>query len=276
MGVVITISRQIGSLGDAVAEELAKRLSVPLTDRSKMVAEAYRYGLTTNRQTPPEIAERKPTLLQRLDEERHRFSVLLRAMLYDFAATQETTVIIGLTAQMLFKNVRHALRTLTVAPFLVRVERVMREQGLDRQAAITIVRQSDSDRAGYHQYLHHVEWLRPELYDLVINTEYMRANTVVEMLLRTAELPDFQPTHESRQVLDDLALGARVEAMLVTSPRVAIDALEVRAERGQVTVSGLVYTEEERETAEQIVREAPGVRAFVSDIRLKPLPAPFP
>lgn len=276
MGVIFTISRQIGSLGDAVAQELAKRLNVPLIDRSKMVAEAYRYGLATERQTPPEIAERKPTLLQRLDEERHRFSVLLRAMLYDFAATQETTVILGLTAQVLFKNVRHAIRTLTVAPFMVRVERVMREEGLDRQAAITVVRQSDSDRAGYHQYLHHVEWLRPELYDLVINTEYMRTNTVVELLLRAADLPDFQPTAASRQALEDLALAARVEAILVTSSRVAIDTLEVRAERGQVTVSGLVYTEEERETAEQIVRETPGVRVLVSDIRLKPLPAPFP
>lgn len=276
MGVIFTISRQIGSLGDAVAQELAKRLNVPLIDRSKMVAEAYRYGLATERQTPPEIAERKPTLLQRLDEERHRFSVLLRAMLYDFAATQETTVILGLTAQVLFKNVRHAIRTLTVAPFMVRVERVMREEGLDRQAAITVVRQSDSDRAGYHQYLHHVEWLRPELYDLVINTEYMRTNTVVELLLRATDLPDFQPTAASRQALEDLALAARVEAILVTSSRVAIDTLEVRAERGQVTVSGLVYTEEERETAEQIVRETPGVRVLVSDIRLKPLPAPFP
>lgn len=276
MGIIYTISRQMGSYGDAIAEELAKRVGVPLIDRSKLVAEAYRYGLSTERQTPPEIAERKPTLLQRLDEERQRFSVLLRAMLYDLAATQETTVIVGLTAQVLFRSVRHAVRTLTVAPFMVRVERVMREERLDRQAAIALVRQSDSDRAGYHQYLHHVEWLRPDLYDLVVNTEYMRASTVVELLLRTGELPDFQPTPESRQVLDDLALAARVEATLVSSPRVAIDALEVRADRGQVTVSGLVYTEEERETAEMIVRETPGVQLFVSDIRLKPLPAPFP
>lgn len=276
VGIIYTISREIGSYGDAIAEDLAKRLGVPLIDRSKMVAEAYRYGLTAERQTPPEIAERKPTLLQRLDEERHRYSVLLRAMLYELAAAQETTVILGLAAQVLFKNVRHALRTLTVAPFMVRVERVMREEHLDRQAAITLVRQSDSDRAGYHQYFHHVEWLRPELYDLVVNTEYLRPSTVVELLLRTGELPDLQPTPESRQVLNDLALAARIEAILVTSPRVAIDGLEVHAERGHVTVSGLVYTEEEREAAELIVRETPGVLALTNDIRIKPLPAPFP
>lgn len=276
MGIIFTISRQIGSKGDAVAEQLASRLNVPLIDRSRMVAEAHRYGLTAEQQPPPEIAERKPTLWQRLDEERHRYSVLLRAILYDCGATQETTVILGLGAQILFARVRHALRGFTVAPFMVRVERVMREERLERQAAITVVRQSDQDRAGYHQYMHHIEWLKPELYDLVVNTEYARAESVVDLLIRAAELPDFQPTPESRHVLDNLALAARVEASLVTSPRVAIDALEVRAEGGQVTVSGLVYTEEERETAELIVRETPGVRSFASDIRLKPLPAPFP
>lgn len=276
MGVIFTISRQIGSFGETIGAELAKRLNVELIDRSTLVVEGHRFGLTAERKPPPEIAERKPTLLQRLDEERQRFSVLVRAVLYDSAARQDTTVIVGLGAHVLFGRVRHALRTLTVAPFMVRVERVMREERLERQPAITAVRQSDNDRTGYHQYMHHVEWLKADLYDLVINTEYACPESAVELLLRTAELPDFQPTSDSRQILDNLALAARVEAALVTSPRVAIDALEVRAESGQVTVSGLVYTEEERETAELIVRETSGVRALVSDIRLKPLPAPFP
>lgn len=272
---IVTVSRQLGSWGDLIAERLADRLGVRRLDRGMMVAEVYRYGVSPREAFAPEMEERKPTLLQRLDEERRRYSVLLRAILYERAEEGEA-VIIGLGSQVLLRNISHVLKTLVVAPLEVRVERVMEREGSDRATAHNLVRQSDRDRAGYMQYFHHVFWTDPTLYDLVINTGQLQIDTAVDFLAAAAKAPDFVPTPGSTQRLADLALASGVEAYLVTSPQVAVDALEVRASRGEVTISGLVFTEEEREAAEAIASQVRGVKSLRNDIRLKPLPSPFP
>src|SRR5688572_14072466 len=148
---IFTISRQMGTLGDPIAQELARRLNAPLLDRTSLMAEPARYGLPAER-TPLEIAERGPTLLERLGGERPRYLLALRSALYSFAASHDHAVILGLGGQVFFAPVRHAVRVLLVAPFETRVGRVLAEFA-DREAAARAVRQHDRERSGYHQYV---------------------------------------------------------------------------------------------------------------------------
>lgn len=273
---IITISRQLGSLGDTVAEELARRLNAPLMDPSLVMTAASRYGLGSEHGTPPEMAERAPTLLQRLGEDRQRYGVLIRSVLYDFVAEHSDAVIVGLGGQAVFAPVRHVYRFLIVAPFEARVERVMGARQVDRKTATALVHQSDRERAGYYHYMHHVDWLNPELYNVVVNTEGEQVESVVDLLLGVAERLDRAPTSESRQVLEDLALAARVEARLATSHQVShvrIFMLAVQAAQGHVTVDGAVDSVAMRAQVERIVRETPGVQNCTFNVHARtPLP----
>lgn len=150
---IFTISRQMGSLGGEIAGEVARRLNAPLLDSANILAEAARLGLAAQQKTPPEMAERPPTLLERLGEDRARYGVLVRSVVYDFALNQEPTVIVGLSGQILFAPVRQALRALTIAPFEARVERVKAAAHVDDETARATVHRSDRERAGYY-HLH--------------------------------------------------------------------------------------------------------------------------
>ena len=60
------------------------------------------------------------------------------------------------------------------------------------------------------------------------------------VILGAASLPEYQPTPASAQVFNDLALGYRVHATLMASPRVRGSALDVRAEGGRIHVKGRI------------------------------------
>ncbi|MBI2322447.1 MAG: cytidylate kinase family protein [Chloroflexi bacterium] len=271
---IFTISRQLGSLGDTVAEELARRLNAPLMDPSLVMTAASGYGLGSEQGTPPEMAERAPTLLQRLGEDRQRYGVLIRSVLYDFVAEHSDAVIVGLGGQAVFAPVRHVYRFLIVAPFEVRVERVIGDRQVDRKTATVSVHQSDRERAGYYHYMHHVDWLNPELYNVVVNSEGEQVESVVDLLLGVAERLDRAPTSESRQVLEDLALAARVEARLVTSHQVRVFMLAAQAAEGHVRVDGVVDSLATRAQVEHIVRETPGVQDCTFNVRARTLLPP--
>src|SRR5919204_3652963 len=164
---VITVSRQPGSLGDQLAEVVARRLDYRLVGRQELVRLAAGVGEPDpSLERSPELRERSPSFWERLNEERRRFSSLLHNVVLHLAE-QDDVVIVGLGAGQLLKEFHHVLRLQVVAPLDLRIERVM-ESGLDdapsrlrREQARDLVRHRDRDGAGYMRYLFHIDWMDP-------------------------------------------------------------------------------------------------------------------
>src|SRR3954453_4453699 len=121
---LVTFSREEGSLGGLVARQVAERLNYRVLDLKELLEEAQRFGGIKS--TAPELLEKQPGLLERLDRERRRYSVILRAVAYD-VAQHDNVVFLGRGVGMLLGDLSHALRVLVVAPQDVRVSRVMRQ-----------------------------------------------------------------------------------------------------------------------------------------------------
>src|SRR5919204_5080976 len=120
---VVTLTRQIGSLGDEIGRTLADQLGYRYLD-SHGVFEAMRaYGGDVE-PTAPEVQEKQPSFWERLNEERRRHSIMLRSAVYSFAK-EDDCVIVGLGASMLLRGLSHVLKALTIAPLETRVQRVM-------------------------------------------------------------------------------------------------------------------------------------------------------
>jgi cytidylate kinase len=273
---VVTITRQIGSEGDTVGRALAERLDFRFLDRTNLIQTMRTYGSEVE-PTAPEIQEKQPTFWERLNEERRRHTIMLRCAVYS-TAVEDNCVIVGVGASVLLKGLSHVLKTLTIAPLETRVSRVAehgtweRPGPTDREAAQELVKSRDREVAGYLRYLFNVDYTDPRLYDVVLNTARWQVPQAAAYLGELLQLPEIVKSAESAQRLDDLALASLVEVRLVNNTGIWVHGLRATAEHGEVTITGEVITDEDREVAEEVAISVPGVRGVINELRIQPPP----
>jgi len=219
---IVSVSREEGTWGGDVARDLASRLGYRLLDKKALLEEAEAYGGIS--EGAPELLEKQPGLLERLDQERRRYSVLLRTVVYD-VALRDNVVFLGRGTGMLLRDVDHALGALFTAPVPTRVARIM-ERGaggrpgpMTKEQAEEIVRRSDRDRANYHRYLFQVDWLDPAHHSIIINTATIDIPAAMDILVKMIESGAYDPTPASRAKLEQLARQSREEADRLVSSR---------------------------------------------------------
>lgn len=219
---LVAVSREEGSLGGDVARGLAARLGYRLLDKKALLEEAEAYGGINP--TAPELNEKRPGFWERLEKERRRYSVLLRAVVYN-VGLQDNVVFLGRGTGMLLGEIAHALRALVISPVPVRVARIM-EGGaggqpgpMTREQAEEIVRQADRNRAGYVRYLFQSDWLDPLHHNVVINSAVIEVPAATDLLAEMIGSGVYDPTAASRGRLEQLAEASRDEAERLVARR---------------------------------------------------------
>jgi len=159
---VVTISWELGSDGDSIGRGLAERLGARYLDNAAIIAATQEYDATGTRPSAPELAERAPNFFERLNEERRRYAVLLRAVIYRYAA-EGNAVLLGYGGGIMLREVRHVLKIKTLAPRDLRLQRVMaasgeRDLAAAKAQAEDAIRRTDRDRARHMRYLFNVDW----------------------------------------------------------------------------------------------------------------------
>jgi hypothetical protein len=105
----------------------------------------------------------------------------------------------------------------------------------------------------------------PNLYDLVIHIHKITVEDAVEMICNTARLGAFRTTPESRAVMDNLVLAARVKAGLID----ACPSVKVRASDGIVyvgTQAGPTVAEQLGVDLRSLAEEIEGVKEVRIDV----------
>jgi cytidylate kinase len=253
---IVAISREMGSGGYEVASAAAKILGYDYVDREILLHAARVHDVSEEKIT--DVADRHLSLWERFDEEKRRYLTFIEAAYYSFAE-KGNVVTAGRGGPFFLRNVTHAVRVRIMAPFEVRVRRVMEREKLDHKAAVGKVRNYDRELAGRIDYLFGLDWTLPENYDLVINTEADAWQFYIDLLVATARHARFQPTPESLQRVRDLSLGARVRAAIAKDPLTKNINVEVVAHGGQVALKGVVFSPAMMDAAAGVARHVPGV-----------------
>jgi cytidylate kinase len=175
----ITISRQLGSQGDDVAQAVAERLGYQVVYRELVNQAAQRAGA-------PELAlafldvlgllELKPTAAQT-----HAYRQAMQQVMEEQAA-QGKVVLVGRAGCLLLRGCPAVLHVRIVAPLAQRIKRVTQTQAISRQAAQAQVEASDRNRCAYVQVHHNADWNDPQLYDLVLNMEKYSIDCATEII----------------------------------------------------------------------------------------------
>jgi cytidylate kinase len=256
---IITIARQIGSLGNEIAADVAQRLDYTLVDQARLQEAAEAYGMLKSELE--EVHERRPTLVTRYLTMRHRaYLDMIQTIIYECARADDV-VILGRGATVLLNDVPSALHVNMFAPFERRVEVVMAHEGITRPLAEHLVRESDQDRAGYMRYLFDCDWMDPLLYDIMINTDVITREHACELIVQAAHAKELLDAHDqSLMILDNHILVRRAEEALLKAKQVNPRHISASVTTpGVVKLMGIVNSEKEKIAAESVVRAVPGV-----------------
>jgi cytidylate kinase len=264
---IVAISETAGSLGNEIGRRLAAMLGWSFADREIIAKAAERSG--TDIADIRHGAEEKPSLWERLTDSQHRYLTFVEATVFDLAS-QDNVVLAGLASALVLRDVRHALRVRTNASERERAYRLQHQQGLTPEASLDVVRQSDRERAARVKFLYHVDVDDPLLYDLVLNTNRLTVERGARLLREALEDERFQPTPESRADLADRNTIIQAKTLFLTNPVLAGSALSVFCRQGQVSVAGIVWSADERQTAEEVLRSLPGVTGVLNEIAVAP------
>ena len=175
----ITVSRQLGSLGTRLARRVARRLDYRLVWREVINEAARRAGA-------PEAAlamiDDLGLLEVDLRPEAHRaYQNAVREVMEDLVSEGDV-VIVGRAGQVILGDHPDVLHVRVIAPMPLRVERTASIQSIPTAAARAQVEQSDRTRRDYLEGVYGVDWEDPQLYDLVLNTGRLTAETGVALV----------------------------------------------------------------------------------------------
>ncbi|MGH7392602.1 MAG: cytidylate kinase family protein [Candidatus Rokuibacteriota bacterium] len=271
---IVTISHQMGSSGPDVGMAVGQRLGYRYVDQELLQDAVRRYGLVEEKLS--HLDESKPTLFERFDAETRHYITILQTTLLEFAEV-DNVVLMGRGGQWLLRGIPHVLRVRVIAPFEHRVKQWIRRtaemtgETPNHRAATDFVRRDDGEKKGRMRYLYEVDVDDPGLYDLVVSTDKLPQDAVVDMIERAARHPALATTEAGRQVVTARALASRVQVALAMHPDTRRYRITVEALGGVVTLEGTAALDQ----AVQVARDVPGVRDVrTRQVEIPPIP-PF-
>jgi cytidylate kinase len=263
---IITIARQIGSLGNEIAADVAQRLNYTLVDQAQLQSAAEAYGMLKSELE--EVHEKRPTLVTRYLTMRHRaYLDMIQTIIYRYAR-EDNVVLLGRGATVLLNDVPSALHVCLYAPVEPRVQEVMAREGVNQSIAEQLVKESDQDRAGYMKYLFDADWMDPLLYDLMLNTGVVTRARAGELIVEAAHAKELLEAHDrSLEILDNHILVRQVEEVLLKAKQVNPRHIAVAVTTpGTVKLTGIVNSEKEKLAAEAVIRQVPGVKEVENEL----------
>lgn len=195
----ITVTRLFGSGGGEVARRVAESLGWQLVDS------AFVDGLARGLRATPAVAqaidESVPSLAERLADAlalgggevlaaslatplpptEQRVADLTHRVI-DEAMARGPAVLVGRGVQPYLAQRTDVLHALCCAPFPALVARVAARDGLATADAEELIRQKNHERAQYVKRHFNRDWLAPEHYHVVLNTEWLGIDRCVAIV----------------------------------------------------------------------------------------------
>ena len=226
--VVVTVSREFGSGGTAIAKAVAERLEaqylgreifamalqvagvgkvppeprepgMPIVEVEEIPSLAGRIveailgpiaeGLHLSVPPPPvETVEDEEALLRRVVDSDGAYRQLLRSVFDQVLGEGKPVVIGGRGGQALLKGRPGVLHVHISAHLQDRVRRVMAQEKCSRASALERIEQADRRRRRYLRRYFDVEWRDPALYHLMLNSALLGEEGAVELIVTAARM----------------------------------------------------------------------------------------
>jgi cytidylate kinase len=196
---VITISREFGSEGDRIAQQVSETLGHHFVDRRSIGNILGQYGYV---EFDKEYAS-LPTFWERFDAQREKQRDEMVGMLNRVIraiAQHGNVVILGRSGFEVLGSFADVLHVRLQAPLGVRIRRVMENEGISLEQAEELVKQNDKVRLAFVEEFYKVPWGSIQAFDLIINTGKVAADLATDMIVRAAQAFQSDPQSDKPSV----------------------------------------------------------------------------
>jgi cytidylate kinase len=262
----VTLTEMVGTDGEKIGKQVAGALGYAYFGEDELLNTAKGMGIASD---ILKLDEKSPTFLERFFSERPKIYLdRLQSLIYEVAQKGDT-VFFGRGSHLLLNSFDCALHILVTGSTVRRIERVMKSHRVGREVAEKIIERSDHDKRGFIRFAFDEDWLNPKLYDIIINTDKLSADSAVKMIVDSAKSKEIKACGiDSVSRLGKLSLQRKVESALLeagaTSPHLFVTVESIDS----VRLFGIAYSSEEKKTLETIVKKIGGVKHIENDVQV--------
>lgn len=194
---VITIGRQFGAGGRMIAEELGRRLGVPVYNRSLIQEAAQQSGLNSE-------------LFEKADEHESNVTPLgtgiwsfgsmtsqgyinndtlfnIQGQTIESLAERGSCIIVGRCADYVLREREGVLSVFVCADLEERIERIGSQCGKSEKECRQMIASTERKRSSYYNYYTFKTWGAAESYDLCLNSSLLGIEGCVEVIVAALE-----------------------------------------------------------------------------------------
>jgi len=179
---VITISRDLGSEGDYIADSVAQKLGYHLIEKNFFYKVLSQYGLVEFDREYDELPgfwdQFDAKRAQKRDEEVVMLNRVIRAI-----AQHGNSVILGRSGYEVLKEFSGIFHVRLQAPRNIRIARIMEERHIPLEQAKTIIEENDKLHKAFIQEYYEIPWDAVRAFDLVINTNKVSPDMAVAWIV---------------------------------------------------------------------------------------------
>lgn len=198
---VITIGREYGSGGLEIARRVAAKLGINVYDKELIALTAKHSGLSED--VLSEVDETAAnSFLYALSSGAFAGNTAISSGVASLPvsdkafmgcsqtikelADKESCVIVGRCAESILSDRENVLKIFIHADMDFRIDRVMKEQGITKSEATSIIKKYDKKRAAYHNYYSDTRWGSRSAYDFCLNSA-IGIDTIVDIIVNAAQ-----------------------------------------------------------------------------------------
>jgi cytidylate kinase len=257
MSIIIAVSGDDFSGGEALAAVLAEQFGFPLVTSATLVEHATRWG--ADRERLEAVFENPPGLLRRLTVDSYVRLRVLRGALGE-AIRNRSLICYGSVSDLLPSEAHEVFRIQVQAAYPWRLRAVQDVLKLDRCAAQKTLRSSDRRQSRWRGYVYGFGPAKsPGRCDVTVNLEDMGIDGVcgiIEKMIAQRKVG----TEARSAALQDFILASRIQADLALEPGTAHLEIDVQLIDGIATLRGSVRDPGDLSAAVEVVKRACGAR----------------
>jgi cytidylate kinase len=260
----ITFSEMLGTKGDAIARKVAEELKYSFLGEEELFAMAGEMGFLTDLK---KLDEKGPALIERFFSEKPKIYLdRLQAVIYE-AAKKGNAVFFGRGSQLMLHSFDCAFHVLVTGSLERRIERLLEEKKMAREVAEKIITRSDHDKRGFLRFAFDEDWLNPQLYDLLLNTDKLSVDSAVRMVIAAAKSEEIKACGlESVSSLGKLSLHRKIEAAFLEAGVANPNLFITVEDAGSVRLYGIVHSEDEKGEIEKVAKKMKEIKVLKNDL----------
>ena len=261
---IVTISRELGSLGTEIADCLSESLQLTLIEKDTIEKKLVAFGF--REEYLEMVDEKKPSFWIHFSAEKDKYVHYLKLLVYELAA-DDSCIVLGRGGHYLFQDVPEVLKIRFTAPYNDRIARIQERYGGDESEAALLLKHSDKDRTGYHRFFFETSWNDPMYYDLFFNTHALSIPQICRIVKdAVAMLDEPAPSARRKKSLEELVISQRVVVAILYEHDIPVNFLSAGCENGVVTLDGYVSVMHYTSRCAEIAKSVEGVRSVVNNI----------